>query len=140
MPMHGDTAPTINVRNQDELRWWAKELHVSEDQLRGAISNVGSSSDAVAQFLKASQQKHEHREPPKASQEAQGGAGAFNAAAEPTRVRTHDTAELQGSPRPAAAASAVPADGRAMGGSLLQAALALSVFVGVLIIVRRVRS
>ena len=46
--------PTIDVRNRQELQWWAKELNVSEDQLRGAISRVGSSADAVREVLKTS--------------------------------------------------------------------------------------
>ena len=46
--------PTIDVRNRQELQWWAKELNVSEDQLRGAISRVGSSADAVRDVLKTS--------------------------------------------------------------------------------------
>lgn len=47
-------SPTIDVRNTDELRWWAKEINVSEDQLRGAVSRVGNSADAVREALRAS--------------------------------------------------------------------------------------
>ena len=50
----GNTPPTINISNPDELRWWAKELGVSEDQVRGAVSRVGNSAQAVKEALKQS--------------------------------------------------------------------------------------
>lgn len=47
-------APTIDVRIKEELEWWTTELDTSEDQLRGAISQVGDSADAVREALKKS--------------------------------------------------------------------------------------
>lgn len=52
--LRGDAPASIDVRNEDELRWWANELGVSDDQVRGAVSAVGDSADAVRAFLRRS--------------------------------------------------------------------------------------
>ena len=49
--LKGGAPSSINVRNEDELRWSATELGVTDDQVRGAVSNVGDSPDAVRAFL-----------------------------------------------------------------------------------------
>ena len=43
----------INVNENWERRYWAKELGVSEDRLREAVEKVGVSVDAVREELKA---------------------------------------------------------------------------------------
>ena len=52
--LKGHTPSSINVRDEDELRWWAKELGATEDELRGAVSSVGDSPDAVRKHLRKS--------------------------------------------------------------------------------------
>jgi hypothetical protein len=52
--LQGNPPSKINIRDEDELRWWAKELGVTEDKLRGAVSHVGDSADAVRKFLEES--------------------------------------------------------------------------------------
>src|SRR5688572_26442083 len=63
--LQGHALPTIDVRNKPELQWWARELNVSEDQLRGLISRVGNSAGAVRGVLKASRASGEAAEPAK---------------------------------------------------------------------------
>ncbi|CAB3894237.1 DUF3606 domain-containing protein [Achromobacter mucicolens] len=41
----------INVNEAHELRYWTKELNVSEDQLREAVQTVGVSAAAVRSHL-----------------------------------------------------------------------------------------
>lgn len=41
----------INVNEDHELRYWSKELAVSEDQLRAAVKAVGVSVEAVKKHL-----------------------------------------------------------------------------------------
>ena len=43
----------INVNEEWELRYWTKELGVSEDQLRKAVQQAGPSVEAVRKQLKA---------------------------------------------------------------------------------------
>ena len=37
----------INVNEDYEVRWWTKELGVSEEQLRAAVAQAGVMADAV---------------------------------------------------------------------------------------------
>ncbi|HJS02077.1 DUF3606 domain-containing protein [Variovorax sp. WS11] len=41
----------INVSETHELRYWTKELGVSEAQLRAAVAAAGTSVEAVRQYL-----------------------------------------------------------------------------------------
>jgi hypothetical protein len=41
----------INVNEAHELDYWTEALNVSEAQLRAAVAAVGSSAEAVRQFL-----------------------------------------------------------------------------------------
>jgi hypothetical protein len=41
----------INVSETHELRYWTKELGVSEAQLRAAVAAAGTSVKAVRQYL-----------------------------------------------------------------------------------------
>ncbi|CAB3841028.1 DUF3606 domain-containing protein [Achromobacter mucicolens] len=43
----------INVNESHELRYWTKELGVTEDQLRAAVQAVGVSAAAVRKHLTA---------------------------------------------------------------------------------------
>ena len=43
----------ISVSEEWELRYWTKELGVSEEQLREAVQKVGPSAEAVRRELKA---------------------------------------------------------------------------------------
>ena len=46
----------INVNEDYEVRWWTKELGVSEAQLRAAVAQAGVMADAVrAQLSRQSQ-------------------------------------------------------------------------------------
>jgi len=42
----------INVNQDHELRYWTKELGVSEERLRQAVKEVGTSAAKVREFLK----------------------------------------------------------------------------------------
>lgn len=42
----------INVNEDHEVRYWTKELGVSEEQLREAVKAVGVSVEAVKEHLK----------------------------------------------------------------------------------------
>ena len=41
----------INMNEEWEVRYWTKELGVSEEQLRKAVQTAGSSADAVRKHL-----------------------------------------------------------------------------------------
>ncbi|WKK15945.1 DUF3606 domain-containing protein [Achromobacter insolitus] len=41
----------INVKEDHELRYWSKELGVSEDQLRESVKAAGVSVEAVRKYL-----------------------------------------------------------------------------------------
>ena len=41
----------INTEQDYEVRYWTKELGVSEEQLRQAVQRVGSSADKVREHL-----------------------------------------------------------------------------------------
>ena len=41
----------INVKEDYELAYWTRTLEVSEDELRNAVQQVGTSVDAVKQYL-----------------------------------------------------------------------------------------
>ena len=43
----------INVNEEWELRYWTKELGVTEEQLRNAVQKAGVSVEAVRKQLKA---------------------------------------------------------------------------------------
>ncbi len=42
----------INVNNGFEVRYWAKDLDVSAEQIRSAVGKVGPSMDAIRGELK----------------------------------------------------------------------------------------
>ena len=42
----------INTDQEHEVRYWTKELGVSEEQLRQAVQRVGSSADKVREHLR----------------------------------------------------------------------------------------
>lgn len=42
----------INTNQEHEVRYWTKELGVSEEQLRQAVQRVGSSADKVREHLR----------------------------------------------------------------------------------------
>jgi hypothetical protein len=42
----------INTNQDHEVRYWTKELGVSEEQLRQAVQRVGSSADKVREHLR----------------------------------------------------------------------------------------
>lgn len=44
----------INVNQEHELRYWAKELGVTPDRLREAVQAAGTSVEAVRKHLNAS--------------------------------------------------------------------------------------
>lgn len=50
----GESPSKININSQAELTRWANELGVTEDQLRGAVTSVGDTPDAVRKFLQQS--------------------------------------------------------------------------------------
>ena len=41
----------INTNQDHEVRYWTKELGISEEQLRQAVQRVGSSADRVRDHL-----------------------------------------------------------------------------------------
>ena len=41
----------INTNQDHEVRYWTKELGISEEQLRQAVQRVGSSADKVRDHL-----------------------------------------------------------------------------------------
>ena len=41
----------INVQQDHEVRYWTKELGVSEEELRQAVARVGDKAQAVRQHL-----------------------------------------------------------------------------------------
>jgi hypothetical protein len=41
----------INMQEEDEVRYWAKHLGVSEEQLQNAIDKVGNGAAAVQKEL-----------------------------------------------------------------------------------------
>lgn len=43
----------ISTNQDHELRYWTKELGVSEEELRQAVQRVGTSADKVREHLKA---------------------------------------------------------------------------------------
>jgi len=44
------TLSTINDRDPFAMRYWSKQLHISERDLREAIAAVGTSTQAVRQY------------------------------------------------------------------------------------------
>jgi hypothetical protein len=42
----------INTEQDYEMRYWTRELNVSEDELRRAVQSVGSSADKVREHLR----------------------------------------------------------------------------------------
>ncbi|HEY0333729.1 MAG TPA: DUF3606 domain-containing protein [Stenotrophomonas sp.] len=45
----GDMA-NVNINEEWELRWWARELNLSEDQLRTAVQEVGNATTKLRQY------------------------------------------------------------------------------------------
>jgi hypothetical protein len=41
----------INIKEDDEVRYWTKEFDCGEEQLRTAVGNVGPSAEAVGHWL-----------------------------------------------------------------------------------------
>jgi hypothetical protein len=46
----------INLHEDYELRYWTKQLGVSEERLRAAVAAAGSSADAVREHLRHNKQ------------------------------------------------------------------------------------
>lgn len=44
-------ASRVNIHEPYEVRWWCHELGCTEQQLRDAVSKVGTSADAVRKHL-----------------------------------------------------------------------------------------
>ena len=42
----------INIHEDHELNYWIKELNVSQEELRMAVMEVGTSAEAVKKYLK----------------------------------------------------------------------------------------
>lgn len=47
----------INVNEDHEVRYWTKQLGVSEQQLKQAVQAAGTSAEAVRQHLQSRQQE-----------------------------------------------------------------------------------
>jgi hypothetical protein len=47
--------PTINVRDASQRELWASRLHVSQEDLSSAISEVGGSVAAIRRYLQGNQ-------------------------------------------------------------------------------------
>lgn len=45
----GDMA-NVNINEEWELRWWARELGFSEDQLKNAVREVGNATTKLRQY------------------------------------------------------------------------------------------
>jgi uncharacterized protein DUF3606 len=45
-------ANRINIHEPYEVRWWTHELGCTEQQLRDAVRQVGTSAQAVRNYLK----------------------------------------------------------------------------------------
>lgn len=45
-------AKRVNVNEPYELRDWSKKFGCTEEQLRNAVKNVGTSAEKVAEYLK----------------------------------------------------------------------------------------
>lgn len=45
----GDMA-NVNINEEWELRWWARELDLTEDQLRAAVKEVGTATTRLRQY------------------------------------------------------------------------------------------
>lgn len=55
------TLTTINDRDPFAMRYWSKQLRISEGDLRKAIAEVGTSTQAVRQYTCRPQPTHPHR-------------------------------------------------------------------------------
>ncbi len=40
----------VNINEEWELRWWARELQLSEDQLRQAVREVGTATTQLRDY------------------------------------------------------------------------------------------
>jgi len=40
----------VNINEEWELRWWARELGLSEDQLREAVKEVGTATTKLREY------------------------------------------------------------------------------------------
>jgi hypothetical protein len=45
-------ASRVNIHEPWEVRWWCSEFGCTEQQLRNAVAQVGTSADAVRRYLK----------------------------------------------------------------------------------------
>lgn len=49
-----DRAPSdlanVNINEEWELRWWARELGMSEDNLRAAVDEVGTATTKLREY------------------------------------------------------------------------------------------
>jgi hypothetical protein len=48
---HGQDGTRINVDQDREVRYWTRELGVSEEELKEAVRQVGTQVDSVRQHL-----------------------------------------------------------------------------------------
>jgi hypothetical protein len=51
----------IDVNEDWELRYWAKELSASADEIRNAVHAVGTSTDKVREYLRGRKQERPTR-------------------------------------------------------------------------------
>ncbi len=49
---HGIDRSRINLQQDHEVRYWTKELGVTEEELRKAVQQVGASADKVREQLR----------------------------------------------------------------------------------------
>ncbi|OUL25918.1 DUF3606 domain-containing protein [Nostoc sp. RF31YmG] len=40
----------VNIREEWELRWWARELNLSQDQLKQAVREVGTATTKLREY------------------------------------------------------------------------------------------
>ncbi|HYD18110.1 MAG TPA: DUF3606 domain-containing protein [Patescibacteria group bacterium] len=50
--LKGQDRKRISLQEDYEVRYWTKELGVSEEELRQLVAKVGNSTDAVRQSLR----------------------------------------------------------------------------------------
>ena len=61
-PHRGDRADRsrVDVNDDEELHYWAQHFHTTEDDLRAAVSEVGTDVDAVGDFLQRGRNPPQH--------------------------------------------------------------------------------
>jgi uncharacterized protein DUF3606 len=54
----------INLEQEHEVRYWSRQLHCTEAQLRIAVQKVGTSATEVERLLHAQRRSPSHKEAP----------------------------------------------------------------------------